>query len=563
MLELRGIPFRKSLLFQLLALMIAVALAPLLISGYSLVRINERFLEDEVLMLHTKTARDTAGQIDSYIKRTISELKIVARSQEPFSGISEADRRRFLAFYLEQYRELRALSILTPSGAVKLRIFQPDGPSGSAADVYTVPVEGPRRKGIETALTGAIHVSEPAITGTPPLPLVDIYLPIYGPSGVQEILRGRVSAREVVKEVMQVRFRREGSAFLVDTSGRLMAHPDQTRVSAQENMKSVDVVGRYLAVGKTGGATPFKDKDGREMLGAYSAVPSVGWGVVVQEPRSDAFMTVREMKQRTLFWGVVALVLAAGSSAVFARRVSGPVRALVDSSLTIAKGDFKSRVEVTSESETGRLAETFNYMAEQLALYDRNMRELYLSTIRSLAEAIDAKDPYTRGHSERVSRLSVSIARAMGMKDEDVEVITIAALLHDIGKIGIKDNILGKTSDLTPQEYEIMKSHPVIGAGIMSHIKQLERVLPGMRHHHETMDGTGYPDGLDGAKIPIAARIIGLSDTYDAMTTDRPYQKAMASEEAVEKIKTLAGPKFDPSVVDAFLKVMVLKRRSA
>ena len=169
-----------------------------------------------------------------------------------------------------------------------------------------------------------------------------------------------------------------------------------------------------------------------------------------------------------------------------------------------------------------------------------------------LAAAIDAKDPYTRGHSERVKDYSLVIARQMGFGAPEMERVEIAALLHDVGKIGIDDRILRKPTNLTPEEFEVMKTHPDKGASILLQIAQLSDIVPGTRGHHENYDGTGYPQGLKGEEIPLLARIITVADTFDAMTTDRPYQKAFTLEFALNRIRTMATVKYDPKVVDSF-----------
>ena len=146
------------------------------------------------------------------------------------------------------------------------------------------------------------------------------------------------------------------------------------------------------------------------------------------------------------------------------------------------------------------------------------------------------------------------IAQQLGLSPEEIEKIQIAALLHDVGKIGISDAILQKPSLLTDEEYAVMKQHPELGGNIMSQIQQLEAIIPGMRYHHESLDGTGYPRGLKGDQIPLAARIIGVADAFDAMTTERPYQKPFTAQAALEKIRSIAGRKFDDKVVDALVK---------
>jgi putative nucleotidyltransferase with HDIG domain len=168
-----------------------------------------------------------------------------------------------------------------------------------------------------------------------------------------------------------------------------------------------------------------------------------------------------------------------------------------------------------------------------------------------LAAAIDEKDPYTRGHSGRVAKYSTIIAQELKLSAEELDKLKISALLHDVGKIGVDDRVLKKPGSLTPEEFEIMKTHTTKGANIMRPVSQLKDMLPGIELHHEHLDGRGYPYGLSGPQIPLMARIIAVADTLDAMTTNRPYQSAMDLQFALGRIKALTGSKFDQNVVNA------------
>jgi putative nucleotidyltransferase with HDIG domain len=185
------------------------------------------------------------------------------------------------------------------------------------------------------------------------------------------------------------------------------------------------------------------------------------------------------------------------------------------------------------------------------------LRKAFLSTVRALSEAVDAKDPYTRGHSERVGVYASRIARELGCKHDFLERIYLAGLLHDIGKIGIPDAIIGKPDRLTPEEYAVMKRHPEIGARILEAVDFLSDIVPCVRHHHEWYDGStrGYPDRLTGGEIPFPSRIILVADTVEAMTSDRPYRKALPLERVVEEIQTFRGTQFDPDAADAFIRI--------
>jgi putative nucleotidyltransferase with HDIG domain len=224
-----------------------------------------------------------------------------------------------------------------------------------------------------------------------------------------------------------------------------------------------------------------------------------------------------------------------------------------------ARGELDHRVQVRSRNELGVLADNFNGMAEQIQGYIQRLsaaaqlnNELFMGTIKALAEAIDEKDPYTRGHSERVNQYAVLLAKQLGMSKKEIREVHIASLFHDIGKIGIEDKILRKPAVLTDDEYRVMKQHPDKGAQMLSKIKAMKDIIPGMRFHHERWDGSGYPTGLKGEQIPLAARIVAVADAFDAMTTNRPYQKGMPFDKAIARLFELSDRAFDRRVVSAF-----------
>jgi len=194
----------------------------------------------------------------------------------------------------------------------------------------------------------------------------------------------------------------------------------------------------------------------------------------------------------------------------------------------------------------------------QLDQKNTDLRTAYIQTIRALAEAIDAKDAYTRGHSERVAVYASRIAREMNLQKEVIERVYFAGLLHDVGKIGIPDAIITKPDQLDFYEYEEIKKHPEIGAKILEPVEFLHQIVPCVRHHHEWFDGSdrGYPDRLLGDKIPLPSRVILVADTVEAMTSDRPYRNALPLEVVVAELHKFSGSQFDPVCVTAFLKLL-------
>jgi putative nucleotidyltransferase with HDIG domain len=197
-------------------------------------------------------------------------------------------------------------------------------------------------------------------------------------------------------------------------------------------------------------------------------------------------------------------------------------------------------------------------MGVERALEKRNLLIVELTffgAISALAEALEAKDSYTNGHSKRVTEISEVIAREIGLKKRDIEKIRLAGMLHDIGKIGVPEAILNKNGKLTDEEFDVVKTHTVCGIRILEGFIRDEEVTSMIRHHHERFSGGGYPDGISGDEISIGARIMAVADAYDAMTSDRPYRKAMTPEKALEQLSANSGTQFDPEIVEAFMKV--------
>ena len=190
---------------------------------------------------------------------------------------------------------------------------------------------------------------------------------------------------------------------------------------------------------------------------------------------------------------------------------------------------------------------------EVARLKEREAQVLF-EAIKALASAVDAKDPYTARHSMRVTRLSMLLADAMGLSSDEKYFLELSAWMHDVGKIGVPDHILIKPSRLTPEEFEVMKIHPVKGGEIVGEIEELIRVADVIRHHHERLDGRGYPDGLRGEAIPLLSRVIFIADTFEAMTSERSYRRGLTREHAFAELCSHAGSQFDPDLVELFVR---------
>lgn len=352
--------------------------------------------------------------------------------------------------------------------------------------------------------------------------------------------------------------------YVVDNEGRLVAGATTEYVTGQD-MTGLEIVKNFVQQGSkaqlvaaTREYVQHEDNQAVKMLGTYCPVLNLDWAVIVQKPRDQAYRGVYEVQRTARTLAIIAVLLSVGISIYAAERITHPLKVLTESSRAIARGDFSQRVQLKSRTEIGELAATYNAMSNELEHFVLDLknaaeqnRELFMGSIQMLAGAVDEKDPYTRGHSDRVTRYSMLVSKELGLSEDAIEVVRVAAQLHDVGKIGIEDRILKKPGALTTEEFAIMKTHTTKGANILRPVAQLKDMIPGIELHHESLDGRGYPHGLKGDEIPLLPRIIAVADTFDALTTNRPYQKAHDPQDALRIIQSLSGKRLDPAAVVA------------
>lgn len=552
--------FRPRLLWILLGVLILVGVLPLVISHYVLIGINRDTLETLEKKYLTRSAvgiaTDTESLINSYVQLLSGiggEMKVAAESNpgvDPFVKGSD----RLVSVYTSSDPNLAALRIVNQSG------------QGSAAQPATM--SGQLTSELDAAVTVALHGKQyigtmQTIDGSNQ-PGVVIAVPVIGANGVIGVVEALVNLHRLAEQLTEEE-KADVSAFIVNREGRVLLHSGAGLSQQSLDFAYLPIVAEFMKAPVRLTQSYDDQVDGRKvsMIGTVAPIQSTNWGVVVQKKESAAYASVDQMVQRTIFWTAIAIGLAILLGSIFATRISQPIRMLADRTHDIADGHYEHRVEVPATYEMGELALNFNLMSgaieksiEQLKGAAQENNLLFINSIRMLAAAIDAKDPYTRGHSERVARYSIAIGKQLDLSQETMRSLRISALLHDVGKIGIDDRILRKPGALNEEEFDVMKTHPAKGASIMSGVAQLIDIVPGMKYHHEKWSGGGYPDGLEGESIPMQARIVAIADTFDAMTTNRPYQKAMDLTFVVEKIVSFGGNRFDPRVVDAFIRAV-------
>jgi HD-GYP domain-containing protein (c-di-GMP phosphodiesterase class II) len=562
---------RVRLLYIVLAVLLLVGLMPLGLAGTLLSDRSAKELRGIESRYQAQVVRDKARQIELYGQRYRDVVSGLARAFEISGGIRSLEQPGYdmrLQRTLQDDPNLIALAICPVNGEVH-RAFQPELIKREEID---------QRVGEVLA-----HMnSREAIVGRPQIIRsgqemgLTIAAPVTNGDQIVAAVVAVVSFQEVFKAVQQSGTKTERElldaglpvVFVVDQDGRAVAHPNPLVAFSEQSMTELKVVQDWLESGKQiqTALAPFAtQRNGKtvQMLGSYATAELGGnsrLGVIAIQDEAAALASVRDMRIQTLFISLLAAALALVIGFYFASKLTRPVRELASGAQRIAAGDFSQRVKVLGGTELGELGNAFNQMTGHLEQFvgdlqrsvDEN-RDLFIGTVKALAAAIDGKDPYTRGHSERVSRFSVATAQGMGLSDAEIEQIRISALLHDVGKIGIDDSVLKKPAQLTDAELAIMKTHPQKGYKIMSQIPAMRDFLPGMYMHHEMVNGQGYPQGLKGDEIPLMALIVSVADTFDAMTTERPYQTAMELELALTRLKSFVGTRYDARVVAAFV----------
>jgi putative nucleotidyltransferase with HDIG domain len=342
------------------------------------------------------------------------------------------------------------------------------------------------------------------------------------------------------------------------TSRELCAAAGPQIIACSDRRLERDPFGAAIA-GGTGAGTFAVHRQGEDWLGAYWSAPiRAHYGTaqltsVLVTRRADAMAPAQALVRTFALVVVAAMCVLLLVSLHQIRRLLDPIARLQAGTASLARGEFGARVDVRTGDELQALGDSFNAMASDLQRQFEQLHALSVGTLEALARTIDAKSPWTAGHSTRVADIALAIGRSMRFDAPSLERIRRGALLHDIGKIGISADILDSPLPLTDDQRAIVQQHPALGARILEPLPHCADILPMVLQHHERFDGAGYPAGLAGSAIALDARVLAVADVYDAMTSERPYRRGLPARDAVVRIAAAAGAHFDPDVVDAFL----------
>ena len=551
---------RGRILFSILGLLFLVGVVPLVWTSYRLVTTNRESLEVSLNETQIAKAKTLASQAELFVSSAHSQIVTIARTLEVDAG------RTPFAERVTRIREQKALErYLQGEDAKRLVFLSVVDTQGIGAQsgllLQDAKLVEQLQEGFLRGQHGTGMISVPVVSESLQEPVIIIGEPVQANGQVLGVVLGVASLQHIREMTTQSSGASE--VYVIDNRGRIVAHSDPAQPLAAD-FSQVPIVAEFLqGRQKTGGTVSFElpgDDGTREMVGTFIPVTDdSGWGVVVQTDKGKAYRTAIELRNESFRTAAIVAALAIVLGTLFAGEISRPVQKLAEGARRLAGGDYATRVSVHSRNEVGILADAFNLMGEEIQKAIEEIRrraeeneELFMGSIRMLANAIDEKDPYTRGHSERVAYYSACLAKHLGMSPEEVGRVHLSGIIHDVGKIGIEDKILRKAAALTDEEYEIMKEHPMKGEHILDAVPLLKEKAGDGLMHHENVDGSGYPRGMKGDEIPLFGRIVSVADAFDAMTTDRPYSKAMSFEAGIARLKFLSGKKFDAGCVDAF-----------
>jgi len=561
------IPSRVPLLYVILGVLLAISVMPMYFYSAQMETINRKGLKTNEMLLQNTVTRSLADDISQHqeslrmmLANLSSSIQVASGNDLSAQNIEAPELRALLENFVSSSNDIAYATVLNADAkGISAGRIEPDAFLQRELErAYAAANEGRGYSG-QPLMLGSGKSAKTVMLVSMPI--------IYG-GRFLGMIGSVVDMQYLIRRLQEVnRSDLDLMPYVVDSQGRLVAAASQEFATGQD-MRDFDIVRNFVDEGsraQLAATREFSFRQGKTttaMLGTYSPVSVLDWAVVVQKPRDEAYRSIYEMQGKARLLALLAVLVSVGLSIFSARKISSPLEVLAQSSRAIARGDFSRRVHLNSRTEIGELASTFNTMSEELEQFVEDLKRaadehkaLFMGSIQMLAGAVDEKDPYTRGHSDRVTKYSLMIAREMGLDPGFLEILRVSAQLHDVGKIGIEDRILKKPGALTPEEFEIMKTHTTKGANILRPVPQLREMLPGIELHHESLNGRGYPYGLKGDDIPLLPRVIAVADTFDALTTNRPYQQAHDPVEALRIIQNLSGQRLDPRAVAAILAV--------
>jgi HD-GYP domain-containing protein (c-di-GMP phosphodiesterase class II) len=542
-----------SFRLKIVVVFLLASIIPVLFSGILSIRTSQREMMDRTSDYLEKTATVAADAIDRQFQETVHALKL-STTLIPFDQFPKEDLPDAVRIPFRQFNIINAAALLNAKGKlITDPIYEEIGAQTRAQEHARHPltendvVQFLKQIDTAKALRSSHAFSVPYVCDRTRSGRVALAIAF-------PVLEGRdywILAVELSLTAVDTRLKelapKNGVAVIVDNTGQIISPADRGS-HLKDRPVVADGTARKLAV-----ASVYSIQ-GIETMGVFAPIPFLGWGLVIEQPATAALAPVYRIRNHTVLWTGLGIVVAILGGFLLGRGIGRPIIELAKKARHLAAGRFDDKIVIQSNDEIGQLGSAFNNMSAQLEKRIEQLENLFNSSTRTLVAAVEAKDRYTAGHSERVTAYALVLSDMVGLTKRERAIVEISALLHDVGKIGVPESILNKPGRLIRTEYDVIKYHPIQGADIVKKIDHpfAEEVAAAVRAHHERWDGRGYPDGLTGSELSIVARILTVADAFDAMTSNRAYRKGLSPEVAISRLVDEAGSQFDAELVELF-----------
>ncbi len=548
------LPIRAKITGPYVFLALVLALA----AGFIVTRVIFDSLEERFTNQLIETGKLAGDWMVREENRLLETLRLIANTQGLAEAVAEedADRLRTLALPVALNSQEEAIEILDMQGTALLSMRHIDG--GNLEDYTFTQGEITFQQWgfVQSVLNEKVDRRGNKFAGFVRAEWGDFFYvsgPILDAKGnrIGVVLVGT----PLPKIVRRIRGETLAQATLYDLRGR----PISTTFSEVQSLSPEAIQQDWTSASETSFLRNMRNRniDYVEILAPWLARGEEELGRLgVALPKSFIVRTSEITRLNIFGFASFAFVLVIITGTFVANRITRPLLGVVKASTQVAAGNLDVKVDPSSNDELAVLAQSFNQMVGSLQLSKKELLEAYDSTLEGWSKALELRDKVTEGHSQRVTEMTLRLARKMGMTDEELVYTRRGALLHDIGKMGIPDSILLKEGPLTDDDWAIMRKHPIYSHEMLWPIEYLRPALDIPYCHHEKWDGSGYPRGLEGEEIPLAARIFALVDVWDALSSHRPYRPALSVDEALRYVQEQSGKHFDPRVVEAFLETL-------
>lgn len=430
------------------------------------------------------------------------------------------------------------------------------------------------REYLERVFEGEIVISDPIYSKSDGTYQIVIGIPVKDNYEVVGAVIGTIPMINIEEIIYSLNIEGRGYAFLINKHGNVILHPKSNEIPYDNFFQYVGIDSFH----SRNGYITYENFNKIKKYAFFKKLEGTELFIVISIDQSDLYSPITRIFNKNLFIFSIVLILVLFLTNILIKKMLKPINSLIDGMKKVEEGEYTLQVPVDKMDEIGDIAIQFNKTIEAISFRDEELQALneelaasfeeinqtsnkllqsYFDIIRALVTAMELKDSYTKGHSERVMEYSLMLGKKINLTGKELEILRHGSILHDIGKLGIPDNVLLKPDKLNDEEYRLIQKHPEKGEAFIGNLEFLQDCLPIIRNHHERIDGMGYPDGLKGDEIPQLVKIVTIADSYDAMITKRAYKEPLNKEEAIKELIKYKGIQFDSYLVDKFIEVIL------